>query len=324
MRQSPLKVAGVALLATGALALAACGNKDGGAGATAPDPSANPNASVEAVAAFYPLQFVTKKVGGEHVNVANLTAPGVEPHDLELSPQQVADIAESDLVVYLHGFQPAVDDAIEQQAADKSFDAATATTLEDHGAAHEEEGEAEGEHGHEKESGLDPHIWLDPTRLAAVADQVAAKLSAIDPDHAQAYTANAAALHGDLAALDGEYTGALASCKRKEVVTSHAAFGYLTERYGLEQVAISGLSPDTEPSPGRISEVAAFAKEHGVTTIFFETLVSPDVAQTLANEVGAEAKVLDPIEGLAADNTGDYFSVMRSNLTALQEALDCG
>ncbi|HEY1179760.1 MAG TPA: metal ABC transporter substrate-binding protein [Phytomonospora sp.] len=320
MRQSPLKLAGVALLATGALALAACGGK-GGAGATAPDPDANPNASVEAVAAFYPLQFVTKKVGGEHVNVANLTAPGVEPHDLELSPQQVADLTDADLVVYLHGFQPAVDEAVDQQAADKAFDAATATTLEDHGSHEHEEGE--GDHAHE-ESGLDPHIWLDPTRLAAVADQVAAKLSAIDPDHAQAYADNAAALHGDLASLDGEYTGALSTCERKEVVTSHAAFGYLTERYGLEQVAISGLSPESEPSPGRISEVAAFAKEHGVTTIFFETLVSPDVAQTLATEVGAQAKVLDPIEGLAPDYDGDYFTVMGTNLTALQEALGCG
>lgn len=319
MRKSPLKAAGVALLATGALALAACGDK-GGAGATTPDPDANPNASVEAVAAFYPLQFVTKKVGGEHVNVANLTAPGVEPHDLELSPQQVADLADSDLVVYLHGFQPAVDEAVEQQAADKSFDAASATTLEDHGTAHEEEGE----HAHEEESGLDPHVWLDPTRVAAIAGQVAAKLAAIDPEHAQAYTDNAAALTGELASLDGEYTGALSTCERKEVVTSHAAFGYLTERYGLEQVAISGLSPDGEPSPGRISEVAAFAKEHGVTTIFFETLVSPDVAQTLATEVGAQARVLDPIEGLAEGYDGDYFTVMETNLTALQEALGCG
>ncbi|MEV0650842.1 metal ABC transporter substrate-binding protein [Phytomonospora sp. NPDC050363] len=319
MRQTPLKVAGASLLVTGVLALAACGSKGGG-GATTPDPDANPNASVEAVAAFYPLQFVTKKVGGEHVNVANLTAPGVEPHDLELSPQQVADLAESDLVVYLGGFQPAVDDAIAQQAADKSLDAATASPLEDHGTGHDHEGEAE----HAGESALDPHIWLDPTRLATVGDQVAAKLAAVDPGHAQAYTDNAAALRASLTTLDTEYRDGLATCERREVVTSHAAFGYLTEHYGLEQVAIEGLSPEGEPSPGRISEVAAFAKEHGVTTIFFETLVSPDVAQTLATEVGAQAKVLDPIEGLAADYDGDYFSVMRTNLTALQEALGCG
>ena len=320
--RSPLRTTGLlAAAATAALALAACGAK-ADAGST-PDPDANPNASVNAIAAFYPLQFVTKQVGGTHVNVANLTAAGTEPHELELSPRQIADISDADFVVYLHGFQPAVDDAVALEAADKSFDAATATTLEDHHLAEEGEEGHEGHEGHDHGS-LDPHVWLDPTRLAAIGDQIAAKLSATDPEHAADYTANAATLRANLTALDTEYQTGLATCQRRELVTSHTAFGYLAERYGLTQLAVTGLTPEEEPTAGRLKEVAAFAKEHGVTTIFFETLVSPSVAQTLADEVGAQAKVLDPLEGLEPGSTGDYFSVMRTNLTSLREALDCG
>ncbi|GLZ79398.1 zinc ABC transporter substrate-binding protein [Actinorhabdospora filicis] len=316
MRQSPLKVAAVSLLAGSVLALAACGK--GAGGGTTPDPNANPDASVEAVAAFYPLQFVTKRVGGAHVNVAGLTAPGVEPHDLELSPRQVADMTGAGLVVYLGGFQPAVDDAVAGMDKAKTFDVATATPLVDHHLP------AEGEDADHDHDALDPHVWLDPTRLAAIADQVAAKLGELDPAHAADYTTGAAQLRTELTALDTEFATGLQTCQRKELVTSHAAFGYLADRYGLNQIAITGITPEGEPSPGRIAEVAKYAKEHGVTTIFFETLVNPAVAETLAKEVGAQAKVLDPIEGLAKDSTGDYFSVMRGNLTALKEALGCG
>lgn len=314
MRPLPLKVAALSTLAASLLALAAC------RGGTVPDPDAHADAGVEAVAAFYPLQFVTKRVGGTHVNVAALTAPGIEPHDLELSPRQVADLTRTGLLVYLDGFQPAVDDAVSGMDRSKALDVSGLSPLVDHHLEEEEEDEG----GHDHDHGGDPHVWLDPTRLAAIADGVAARLGELDPAHAGDYTANAASLRSELTTLDGEFAAGLETCQRRELVTAHAAFGYLADRYGLTQVAITGLNPDGEPSPRRIAEVARYAKENGITTIFFETLVNPAVAETLADEAGAKATVLDPLEGLAKDSTGDYFTVMRDNLAALKEALGCG
>lgn len=267
--------------------------------------------TVDVVAAFYPLQFVAERVGGDAVKVTNLAKPGVEPHDLELEPRQLAGIADADLALYLKGFQPAVDEAIEAEAKESSFDVASVQPLNE---------APEGE-----EEGKDPHVWLDPTRLATIAGKVADRLAAVDKDHADAYRDRATKLTADLTALDGEFRTGLQNCARTDIVTSHAAFGYLAKRYNLTQVPISGLSPEAEPSPQRVAEVAALAKEKGVTTIFFETLVSPKVAQTLATEVGARAEVLDPIEGLRADAAPgeDYLSVMRQNLTKLREALGC-
>ncbi|WP_051797834.1 metal ABC transporter substrate-binding protein [Catenuloplanes japonicus] len=303
-------VAATALL--GVTALSACGDDSGA--------SAAPG-TVGVVAAFYPLQFVAEKVGGDAVTVTSLAKPGAEPHDLELNPQQVGQLTDAQLVLYLKGFQPAVDEAVAQNNADRAFDAGTSVTLLSGTASHSHDEGAEEEHA-EEEGGTDPHIWLDPTRLATVADAVAAKLGAADPDRAADYTARAAALRTELTTLDAEYTQGLQTCARREIVTSHTAFAYLAERYKLEQIGISGLSPEDEPSPQRLAEVATEAKEHGATTIFFETLVSPKIAETIANEVGAKAEVLDPIEGIA-DGSGDYFSVMRTNLASLKTALSC-
>ncbi|WP_157441078.1 metal ABC transporter substrate-binding protein [Actinoplanes awajinensis] len=273
---------------------------------------ASADGRIPMVAAFYPLQFVSERVGGDLVRVTNLTKPGAEPHDVELSPRQVARISDASLAVYLHGFQPAVDDAIKQNATGKGFDAADAVTLE-----HAEESD---EHDHEH--GADPHVWLDPTLLAAISDRLAARLAQVDPAHAGDYTARAATLHAQLIALDGEFAAGLATCERRELVTSHTAFHYLAERYHLTQIGITGVDPEAEPSPRRLAEVAADARAHGTTTIFFETLVSPKVAETIAREVGASTAVLDPLEGLT-DPDADYFSVMRANLSALTTALGC-
>jgi zinc transport system substrate-binding protein len=310
VRPLPLLLAAGVALAT----LGACSSDDSSSGG-----------KVDVVAAFYPLQFVAEKIGGDAVQVTNLAKPGVEPHDLELEPKQLAGIADADLTLYLAGFQPAVDEAVEAEAKDTSFDVATVQPLSDAPeGAHEEEEENGKEEDHANE-GKDPHVWLDPTRLAAIADKVAERLGAVDKDHANAYKDRAAALKKDLTALDDEFAKGLQTCARKDIVTSHAAFGYLAKRYNLTQVPISGISPEGEPSPQRVAEVAALAKEKGVTTIFFETLVSPKIAQTLATEVGAKADVLDPIEGLAADAAPgtDYLSVMRQNLVKLREALGC-
>ncbi|WP_422755045.1 metal ABC transporter substrate-binding protein [Micromonospora sp. WMMD708] len=291
--------------------LTACST--GGAGA---DPD-----RVDVVAAFYPLQFVAERVGGDAVTVTNLAKPGAEPHDLELNPRQVGQVSEAELVFYLKGFQPAVDEAVAQNAADRALDVTTVAPLRDATAGGHEH---EGEDGHEEESGgKDPHLWLDPTRLATVADRLAERLGTVDPDRAADYTTRARTLRGELEKLDTEYAAGLKTCQRREIVVSHAAFGYLAERYQLEQIGLTGLTPDTEPAPQRLAEVAREAREHRATTIFFETLVSPKVAETIAAEVGAKTAVLDPIEGLSADGGGDYLSVMRTNLTTIRTALGC-
>jgi zinc transport system substrate-binding protein len=294
--------------------------------ACADDNEPGGESSLDVVAAFYPLQFAAERVGGEHASVSNLASPGVEPHDLELTPSQVADIGQADLVVFLHGFQPAVDEAVEANAADASLDAAATVSLLEATEPHEHEGEEEAEeegHEEEEESPFDLHFWLDADRLAGFAGELANAMSARDPSHAAEYTANAEALGEELAALDTEYAEALAGCERHEIVVSHAAFGYLADRYDLEQIAITGLSPEEEPSPQRLAEVIHEAEEHGATTIFFETLVTPEVSQVIAEEVGAQTAVLDPIEGLTPDSDADYLSLMRNNLDTLRAALGC-
>ncbi|MEU7851624.1 metal ABC transporter substrate-binding protein [Micromonospora parva] len=291
-----------------------------GAGCSTDGAGADPQ-RVDVVAAFYPLQFLAERIGGDAVRVTNLAKPGAEPHDLELNPSQVGEVSDAELIVYLKGFQPAVDDAVAQNGGDRAFDVTSVQPLLDASAGGHDH---EGEEGHTEESGgKDPHVWLDPTRLAGIGDQLAQRLGTADPDHAADYTARAAALRTDLTTLDDEFKHGLATCQRREIVTSHAAFGYLADRYQLDQVGITGLSPDVEPSPQRLAHVIEEAKEHQATTIFFETLVSPKVAETIAGQVGAKTAVLDPIEGLAAGSDGDYLSVMRTNLRTLQTALGC-
>ena len=308
----------VALLALAGVT--ACADSDAAAG----DPD-----KIDVVAAFYPLRFVAERVGGDAVTVTNLAKPGAEPHDIELNPGQVGQVTEAELIIYLKGFQPAVDEAIEQSGADRSFDVATVAPLLDASAGghshEEEEGEpAEEEAEHADEAGQkDPHVWLDPTRLATIGEKFAERLGAADPDRAADYTARAANFRTELATLDQEYETGLAGCQRREIVVSHTAFGYLAQRYELEQVGITGLTPEDEPSAQRLAGVAEEAREHGATTIFFETLVSPKVAETIAREVGAQTAVLDPIEGLQPGSEDDYFAIMRNNLGTLKTALSC-
>ena len=188
----------------------------------------------------------------------------------------------------------------------------------DHGS---EDGHADEEAHSDEEMVSDPHVWLDPERLVVVAKAVAAKLSEVDPDNSEVYATNLAAFVAELETLDQKFITGLASCERDLIVTSHAAFGYLADAYGLSQEAISGLSPESEPTPKRLNEIGKEAKEDGTTTIFFETLASPKVAQTLADDLNIEAAVLDPIEGISEGQT--YFSIMDSNLEALRKALNC-
>lgn len=298
------------------LALAACSSGADGTGGS------GDGDGVAVLASFYPLQYVAQQVGGDLVDVRSLTPPGAEPHDLELSPAQVDEVGRADLVVYLSDFQTAVDEAVDANPPAHVVDAAQDTEL--HAAEHAEDGEEHAEDdGHEHEHGtLDPHFWLDPTRLPAVADDVAAQLSEVDPDNADAYAANAEAFAQEMAELDQRYVDGLATCESRTIVTTHEAFSYLAERYDLEQVGISGVDPEGEPSPARLAEVGQVVQDEGVGTIFFETLASPKVAETLADELGVDTAVLDPLEGLT-DDTQDYVSVADANLETLRTALMC-
>ncbi|MFK4222598.1 metal ABC transporter substrate-binding protein [Streptomyces sp. NPDC019890] len=281
---------------------------------------------LKVVASFYPMQYLAEQIGGEHVSVSALTPPGIEPHDLELKPRQTAELNEAGYILYLKGIQPAVDKAIAQSEAKNKLDAATLTKLEHHGTegGHSHEGEEAGhdEHGHEGEAGADPHIWLDPVKYAEVAKGVGTSLEKADPDHATDYKKNTDALVTKLNGLHTEYRSGLKNTATKTFITTHSAFGYLAERYGLDQEGIAGLDPESEPSPARIKELQAVAVKDKVSTVFFETLASDKTAKTLAEDAGLKTDVLDPLEGITDKSKGrDYIEVMESNLAALQKAL---
>jgi zinc transport system substrate-binding protein len=301
----------VAVVAATTLLLAGCGDSGAAEGGG--------SGGLTVVAGFYPLEWAAERIGGDRVDVSSLTPPGAEPHDLELTPRDVAAVAEADLVVYLNGFQPALDDAAENEAGDSAWDAGQAADLSRTAEEHSHEGEEE--HGEEP---VDPHFWLDPIRLAAVGDALADRLAELDPDGAATFEQNAAALRADLEGLDGEMQAGLANCAVDTLVTSHDAFGYLADRYGLRVVGISGLSPSQEPSPAQLAEISTLVRDDGVTTVYTETLVDPAVAETVAAEAGVRTAVLDPLEGLTEDSAGaDYLSVMRANLATLEEGQSC-
>jgi zinc transport system substrate-binding protein len=305
--------------------------------------AAEGGSGLKVMASFYPLQYVTEQVGGNLVTVESLTPPGTEPHDLELSPASVAALESAAAVVYLSGFQPAVDEAIKQASPARVLDVSEEATLpaghseEEHAAetptgggteeAHADEteeahaGETEGAHAGE-ESAQDLHFWLDPERLSHTAHAVAEELGKADPANAAAYEANAEKLSGKLTTLDADFKKGLATCETRTIVVSHEAYGYLASKYELKQAGISGLAPDTEPSPARLAEIGQVVKDEGVTTIFTETLVNPKVAETLAGDLNVKTAVLDPLEGLSDENS-DYEKVMRGNLEALRTALNC-
>lgn len=261
----------------GVLALAGCGGSED-------------NGSPTVVAAFYPLAWAAERIGDDAV-VVNLTPPGAEPHDVELSPRDVQEIRDADLVLYVgSGFQPAVEDAVADRKG-PSLDVS----------------------GGDR----DPHIWLDPVRLARVVTQIARTLGRAEPG---------AELAAALRRLDEDYRRGLERCERRTLVTTHSAFGHLTARYGLTHLSLAGRSPEAEPGPRELERLIAEVRDSGATTVFAEPLVSDRLARTVAREAGVKVGVLDPIEGLSEERLSageDYLWVMRDNLGALREALGC-
>jgi len=284
---------------------------------------------VHIVTSVYPLEWLASQVGGDAVTVTNLTEAGADPHEVELSPRQIGTVADADLVLHIRGLQPAVDDAVDQHAADRFLDPADVVDLLPVSSAdHEHDGHAEEQHsGADSHShgGKDPHLWLDPERLAEVSAALADRLSDIDPDHAAAYQENHETVAGELSDLSAAYTESLDTCALREIVVTHAAFGYLAEMHDLEQISVTGIdSHHEDPSPARIAAVVREIDEHGVTTVFTSPLADPAIAETIASETGAEIALLDPLESLTDDSPGtDYLSVMRANLDALVSALGC-
>jgi zinc transport system substrate-binding protein len=251
----------------------------------------------DVVAAFYPLAFAAQQVGGPSVRVANLTPAGAEPHDLELTPDDIAKVKSAGVVLLMgHGFQPQL------ERAARGSGARVVSLLDTPGL---------------RRVANDPHVWLDPLRYALLVQAIGKTLHA---EHA------ADRMVASLRELDREYRAGLSHCARRDIVTSHAAFGYLAERYDLRQIAVEGLNPEAEPAPRDLARVVDLVRNDGVTTVFAETLVSPKLAHTIARETGARSAVLDPIEGLTPserDRGADYFTVMRANLAALRQSLGC-
>ena len=353
-----------------------------GGSSTAPEASANTPAAekLEIKTSFYPMYEFTRHVAGELANVENLVPAGMEPHDWEPTPQDMAAITEADVLVYNGAGMEGWVDQVLESATGKGLKAIEASQgleivegAEGHEHAHGDEAHEDGEHAHEEgehtdeegdhvheegehtheegdhvheesehaheesehahddsghhhdHGGLDPHVWLSPALAIEEVRNIEKGLSAAAPQYADQFKANADAYAAELEALDKEFAATLKNSKRKDFITQHAAFGYLAKQYGLTQVPIAGLSPEQEPSAAQMAEIVQFAKEHNVKTIFFETLVSSKVADTIASEIGAKSAVLNPIEGLTEEDLAkglDYIGVMRQNLQALKAALN--
>ncbi|WP_342439531.1 metal ABC transporter substrate-binding protein [Paenibacillus sp. FSL L8-0436] len=310
---------------------------------------------------FYPMYEFTKNVAGELADVEVLVPAGMEPHDWEPTAQDMAKITDADVLVYNGaGMEGWVEQVLDSASGSKMVTVEASKGLEiregseeeadAHSHEHEEAGHAgeahdheHGEAGHAEEAhdheegehaeeghahnhgGLDPHVWLAPELAIQEVRTIEAALSAASPANSAAFKANAEAYIAKLEALHQEFQDGLKDTKRKDFITQHAAFGYLAEAYGLTQVPIAGLSPEQEPSAAQMAGIVEFAKAHDVKTIFFETLVSSSVADTIAQEIGAKAAVLNPIEGLTDEdrsNNLDYIGIMRQNLEALKTALN--
>lgn len=325
-------LAGLAMAGTLAGACGGGGGDEDAGGKTAGGAD-QPETALEVLSAFYPIHEAVSRIGGDRVEARNLTPAGVEPHDLELTSDEVENIEDADAVFYLgEGFMPALERAL-RRAGGRTLDlldglpltrAEPAPTEE---AGEERAGDAGGASTDEVPGGdLDPHVWLDPQLMTRLALRIEKTLTSLDPDGREGYASRGAAYREELEELDEDFATTLNNCRLNVFVTSHAAFGYLARRYELVEQAISGVSPETEPDPDRLADLADLVEELDVSVVFAETLLPKKLADALAREAGVDTGVLNPIEGLTdeeVDAGEDYASVMRTNLTALADALGC-
>ncbi len=270
---------------------------------------------LQVTATFYPLAYLAQRIGGDFVQVTNLTPAGSEPHDFDPAPKDIVQLHRSGVFIYNGaGLEIWVDRVIPELEQEGVTIVNTTAAISLLPAPNQ---------GAET---VDPHVWLDPVLYAKQAEAIAQAFSERDRVHAAIYNANAQALQRELAQLDQEFVFGLKACTTHTIVTSHAAFQYLARQYGLTMVSVSGISPDEEPSPARMAEIAQFVHDHKVGYIFFESLVSPRLSETIAHETGAKTIAFNPLEGLSKEEMaqgGTYISVQRENLHALQLALGC-
>jgi zinc transport system substrate-binding protein len=270
---------------------------------------------VKVVTSFYPLYFLASQIGGDKVEVSNITPAGAEPHEYEPTARDMAGVENSNLLVLNGGGLESWGTSIENNLNNDKNKVVTAS-----------EGLMTNFIEEEGQKKIDPHVWLSPILFKQMADKIENGLSEADPRNASYYKSNANSLKEQLSKLDEEFKKGLTSCMTNNIITSHSAFGYLAQSYNLKQVSITGLSTEEEPSSREMIEIVKFAKDNNVKYIFFESLVSPKLSETIAKEVGAKTLVLNPIEGLTEDEIKlgeDYFSVMKENLTNLKIALQC-
>lgn len=292
---------------------------------TQPADTAAGDGRLRVLTSFYPMYDFACKIGGDCIDVTNMVPSGTEPHDWEPSTNDLKNLEKADVFIYNGAdMEPWADDLLVSRSdtlhvVEASENVELRTTDGEHEHAHEHEG-ADHHHGD-----FDPHVWLDPENAKIEMEAIKDALCAADPENSTVFQSNYEKYAAELDALDAELREKLAPLPNRTIVVAHEAFGYLCDAYGLTQVGIEGLSPDSEPDPGRMAEVIDFVREHSISTIFFEELVSPKVAEAIASETGAQAKMLSPLEGLSDEQAAagaDYFSVMHDNLAALMEALN--
>ena len=272
---------------------------------------------LKVMASFYPMYDFARKVGGDRIQVKDMVPAGTEPHDWEPAATDIRNLEDADVFVYngadLEHWAEDVLDTLENQDLVVS-EASDGVELLDGGHDHA--------HGDE---GKDPHVWLDPMRAKQEMKNIRDALVKADPGNGDYYEANYEKYAGEFDELDQEFRDGLKGTKSRDIIVAHEAFGYLCNAYDLKQLAIEGLTPDSEPDPAKMQEVIEYAKKYDIHTIFFEELASPKVAKTVAKEVDEVTAVLNPIEGLSEEDIEageDYFSVMRKNLEALRKALN--
>lgn len=295
------------------LTLAGCSSRQ--------SPAASPPAGkLKVVASVFPVYEFARRVGGDRIDLAMLVPPGAEPHDWEPTAREIVAIKSAKLFLYHGAGFESIDKLITKEALGSTRAVAVSEGIP---TIKEKDGD---EHSHDKHGNhADSHMWLDPVYARQEVATIAAALIAADPSNADYYRQNAARFYKELSALDGEYQSGLKNLTRRTIVTSHAAFGYLAKRYNLDQMPIMGLTPDSEPTPERLAAIVRFCRQHNVKYIFFETIVNPRLAETLAKETGAKLLVLNPLENLTAEELKqgkDYLSIMRENLANLRQALN--
>ena len=345
---------GAALVLAAGMSACSALKSESSSSASAPHTIA-PGKTLTVSTSFYPIQYLAEAIGGPLVKVSTVTPSNVEPHDFELSGKETAELGKADLIAYVPGFQPSLDKAVKEvgsgptvvdlskpanlvhhegveeehehseEASDGATDTASAVaTAQSTEAGHDDHGHAEHSHaegGEDHDGDLDPHFWLDPQRMIKVAETLESSFAQVDPANANDYKAGLDKLKTALTNLDTQYTKGLSSCQHNTFITSHAAFGYLADRYKLTQASISGIDPETEPSPAEMANIKSVVEKTGVKTIFTEELVSDAPAKAIAAETDAKTSVLSPLE--SKPERGDYTDAMTSNLERLRSAMEC-